>query len=83
MGEIEQCLVYANLSVLIVDWISRIKCTGHVGVTAEENHCPYCKMRQCQLVAPEGYQANGYEYRDPHEHLQEKHCWLCAPEDER
>ncbi|KAG8703589.1 hypothetical protein FRC11_010601 [Ceratobasidium sp. 423] len=37
-GEIEQCLVYANLSVLIVDWITCIKCTGHVGVTAENNH---------------------------------------------
>ncbi|KEP46026.1 transposase family Tnp2 protein, partial [Rhizoctonia solani 123E] len=82
-GQIEQRLVYANLSVLIVDWISRIKCLGHVGVTAEENHCPYCKIRQCQLAAPEGYQPDGYEFRDPHEHLQEKHRWLRAPEHER
>ncbi|EUC53635.1 transposase family Tnp2 protein, partial [Rhizoctonia solani AG-3 Rhs1AP] len=82
-GVIEQRLVYANLSVLIVDWISRIKCTGHVGVAAEENHCPYCKMRQCQLATPQGYQLDEYELRDPHEHLQAKHRWLRAPEHER
>ncbi|EUC67692.1 transposase family Tnp2 protein, partial [Rhizoctonia solani AG-3 Rhs1AP] len=82
-GVIQPQLVYANLSVLIVDWISRIKCTGHVGVRSEHNHCPYCKMRQCALATPQGYQSEGYELRDPHEHLQHKHHWLRAPGHER
>ncbi|KEP45483.1 transposase family Tnp2 protein, partial [Rhizoctonia solani 123E] len=77
-GVIQPQLVHANLSVLIVDWISRIKCTGHVGVRSEHNHCPYCKMRQCALATPQGYQSEGYELRDPHEHLQHKHRWLRA-----
>ncbi|CAE6472201.1 unnamed protein product [Rhizoctonia solani] len=82
-GEIRPCKVYANLSVLIVDWIARIKCTGHVGVAAEENHCPYCKIRQCLLATPEGYQSEGYDPRDPHDHLQDKHRVLRAPLHER
>ncbi|CUA74695.1 hypothetical protein RSOLAG22IIIB_05664 [Rhizoctonia solani] len=81
--EIRRQRVYANLSVLIVDWIARIKCTGHVGVAAEENHCPYCKIRQCELATPQGYQSDGYEPRDPIQHLQDKHRGLRAPEDER
>ncbi|KDN42383.1 hypothetical protein RSAG8_06874, partial [Rhizoctonia solani AG-8 WAC10335] len=82
-GQIQQRLVYANLSVLIIDWISRIKCLGHIGVTAEENHCPYCKIRQCRLASPEGYRPDGYDFHGPHEHLQEKHRWLRAAEHER
>ncbi|KAG8742079.1 hypothetical protein FRC11_014513, partial [Ceratobasidium sp. 423] len=78
-GEIEQRLVYANLSVLIVNWIARIKCTGHVGVTAENNHCLYCKIPQCLLATAQGYQPDGYELRDPHQHLQDKHRGLRAP----
>ncbi|EUC60381.1 transposase family Tnp2 protein [Rhizoctonia solani AG-3 Rhs1AP] len=82
-GQIQRRQVYANLSLLIVNWIARIKCTGHVGVTAEENHCPYCKIWQCELATPQGYQSDFYELRDPIEHLQDKHRWLRAPEVER
>ena len=58
-GQTQQHLVYANLSILIVYWILCIRCLGHVGITAEENHCPYCKIQQCQLATQEGYQADG------------------------
>ncbi|KAF8752758.1 hypothetical protein RHS01_07483 [Rhizoctonia solani] len=77
-GEIQDRRVYANLLVLVVDWIARIKCTGHVGATAEENHCPYCKLRACLLSTGRGYDHEGYDLCDPHEHLQDKHRWLRA-----
>ncbi|CEL60097.1 similar to KIAA0564 protein [Rhizoctonia solani AG-1 IB] len=82
-GRVEPRPVYANLTAVIVDWIARIKCIGHVGVTAEHNHCPYCKIRACLLSVPRGFDANRYDYRDPHEHLQLKHEYLRAPELER
>ncbi|CAE7227499.1 unnamed protein product [Rhizoctonia solani] len=82
-GEIEQRRVYAQLSALLMDWIARIKCIGHVGVTAEHNHCPYCKIRQCYLGEARGYQPHGYNMRDLHEHLQDKHRWLRALEPDR
>ncbi|QRW24324.1 Transposase family Tnp2 protein [Rhizoctonia solani] len=77
-GEIQDRRVYANLLVLVVDWIARIKCTGHVGATAEENHCPYCKLRACLLSTGRGYDHEGYDLCDPHKHLQDKHQWLRA-----
>ncbi|KEP46825.1 transposase family Tnp2 protein [Rhizoctonia solani 123E] len=82
-GQIEQRLVYAKLSGVFVDWIARIKCTGHVGVTAEENHCLYCKIQQCLLSDERGYQSENYELRDPHEHLQLKYEWLEAADEDR
>ncbi|KAF8682495.1 hypothetical protein RHS04_02636 [Rhizoctonia solani] len=78
-GQTEQRRVYAKLSVLLMDWIARIKCIGHVGATAEHNHCPYCKMRQCLLGEARGYRTAEYELRDPHEHLQAKHEWQREP----
>ncbi|EUC60268.1 transposase family Tnp2 protein, partial [Rhizoctonia solani AG-3 Rhs1AP] len=81
-GQIEQRLVYAKLSGVFVDWITRIKCTGHVGVTAEENHCLYCKIQQCLLSDERGYQSKNYELRDPHEHLQLKYEWLEAADED-
>ncbi|QRV84445.1 Transposase family Tnp2 protein [Ceratobasidium sp. AG-Ba] len=80
---IEEQTVYASLSSLLVDWIARIKCTGHAGVASEHNHCLYCKMRQCDLSLPRGYLSEGFELRDPHEHLQDKCRWRDAPEEER
>ncbi|CAE6422366.1 unnamed protein product [Rhizoctonia solani] len=76
---IERHWVYAQLSALLMDWIARIKCIGHVGVTSEHNHCTYCKIRQCRLGEAQGYQSEGYELRDPHEHLQAKHEWQRLP----
>ncbi|KAG8756816.1 hypothetical protein FRC12_010451 [Ceratobasidium sp. 428] len=78
-GRIERRLVYAHLSALLVDWMARIKCCGHVGVTAEHNHCLICKMRQCELSLPRGYQSEGYDLRNPLEVLQHKHEWLRTP----
>lgn len=57
-GRVEQRLVYANLSTLFLDWIARIKCTGHVGVAAEKNHCMFCTVRQCYLAHEQGYDIN-------------------------
>ncbi|KAG8724353.1 hypothetical protein FRC09_019802 [Ceratobasidium sp. 395] len=82
-GRIEQRLVYANLSTLFLDWIARIKCTGHVGTKAEHNHCLYCKIRQCLLSTEDGYRSDRFEPRDPVEHLQLKHEWHRAPVHER
>ncbi|KAG9086225.1 hypothetical protein FS749_003801 [Ceratobasidium sp. UAMH 11750] len=78
-GEIEMQTVYATLLAPFVNWIARIKCTGHVGIASKHKHCLYCKIRQCYLSLPQGYQGDGYEMRDPVEHLQLKHKWLCAP----
>ncbi|QRW24938.1 Transposase family Tnp2 protein [Rhizoctonia solani] len=77
-GEIQDQCVYANLSVLVVDWIARIKCIGHVGATSKENHCPYCKLRACLLSTEQGYDHEVYDLCKPHKHLQHKHRWLCA-----
>ncbi|KAG8729059.1 hypothetical protein FRC10_004321 [Ceratobasidium sp. 414] len=68
-GQIEMRLVYANLSALLLGWIARIECTGHVRAGAEHHHCLFCKMRQCYLSVARGYEGDGIELRDPFEHL--------------
>ncbi|QRV71999.1 Transposase family Tnp2 protein [Ceratobasidium sp. AG-Ba] len=83
VGRIKNHIVYASLSALFLDWIARIKCTGHAGVAAEYNHCLYCDIRQCYLSLPRGYLSEGFNLRDPYEHLQAKYRWLNAPEEER
>ncbi|QRV83198.1 Transposase family tnp2 [Ceratobasidium sp. AG-Ba] len=82
-GQIEMRTVYATLSMLLLDWMARIKCTGHVGLTSEMNHCLYCTMRQCHLSLERGYRVDGYQMRDPFGHLQFKHEWLRQPEPDR
>ncbi|KAG8683364.1 hypothetical protein FRC08_014326 [Ceratobasidium sp. 394] len=72
-GRIEQKLVYMQLLALFLDWQARIKCTSHVGIMAEHNHCLYCKIWQCLLSLKWGFQSDYYEYWDPDEHLQRKH----------
>ncbi|KAG9078957.1 hypothetical protein FRC06_008027 [Ceratobasidium sp. 370] len=77
-GETEVQRVYATLAAIFVDWVARIKCTGHVGIASEHNHCLYCKIRQCYLSLAQGYQRDGYDMRNPVEHLQLKHAWIHA-----
>jgi hypothetical protein len=55
----EQRLVHANLSTLLIDYMSRIKCNGHAGTKSERNFCIYCKTKRCYLSVPEGFRREG------------------------
>ncbi|QRV85804.1 Transposase family tnp2 [Ceratobasidium sp. AG-Ba] len=79
-GRTELRTVYAKLSIMVLDWQARVKCTGHVAITSEYEHCLYCHMRQCFLSTEQGYQSAGYDLWDPMEHLQLKHQWLREPD---
>ena len=49
-------LVHAAISSQIVDYISRIKTSGHTGTSSHMNFCLYCKTKRCYLSVRKGFQ---------------------------
>ncbi|CUA73103.1 similar to conserved hypothetical protein [Rhizoctonia solani] len=71
--------VYARLSLGVLDYIARLKLTGHAGVASEDHFCLYCTKKLSQLSVRDGYQ--DIDLRNPSVHLQRKHEWLRAQGD--
>ncbi|CAE6450794.1 unnamed protein product, partial [Rhizoctonia solani] len=68
--------IHARLTLRILDYIARLKITGHAGVASEDHFCLYCNKMLCQLSVREGYQ--DLKLRNPSTHLQHKYEWLQA-----
>ncbi|EUC63661.1 transposase family Tnp2 protein, partial [Rhizoctonia solani AG-3 Rhs1AP] len=68
--------VHARLSLGVLDYIARLKLTGHAGVASENHFCLYCVKKLSQLSVRDGYQ--NIDLRNPSTHLQHKHEWLRA-----